>query len=168
MGDLYPECLVKKERSMKDLAVKCGSIALVVILLWFSIFAMIFLLPVAIVAGCLVYFFVFPRTDIEYEYLYVNGELDVDVVMAKKKRKKVNTFDLNQTDLVAPLNSRRMEYYNGNTRLKVLDYSSGNADAKRYGMITSVNQQNCKVILEPDENMINMMKKTAPSKVFTD
>ena len=168
MGDLYAECLVKKEKSTKDLLIKCGSIALVVILLWFSIFAMIFLLPVAIVAACLIYFFVFPRTDIEYEYLYVNGELDVDVVLAKKKRKKVNTFDLNQTDLVAPLDSRRMEYYNGNTRLKVLDYSSGNANAKRYGMITSANQQNCKVILEPDENMINMMKKTAPSKVFTD
>ncbi len=168
MGDLYAECLVKKERSTKDMMIKLGSIAAIVILLWFSIFAMLFLLPVVIVAACLVYFFVLPRTDIEYEYLYVNGELDVDMVMAKKKRKKANTFDLNQADLVAPLNSRRMEYYNGNSRLKVLDYSSGNPNAKRYAMITSANQQNCKVILEPDETMINMMKKTAPSKVFTD
>ena len=74
MGDLYAECLVKKERSTKDMMIKLGSIAAIVILLWFSIFAMLFLLPVVIVAACLVYFFVLPRTDIEYEYLYVNGE----------------------------------------------------------------------------------------------
>lgn len=168
MGDLYAECLVKREKNGKDLMIKGGSIALIVIMAWISIFAFVFLLPVTIVAAVLIYFFVFPRTDVEYEYLYVNGELDVDIVMAKKKRKKAQTFDLNQTDVMAPLNSRRLEYYNNNSRLKVLDYSSGNENAKRYGMITKANQQNCKVILEPDETMVEMMKKTAPSKVFTD
>ena len=168
MGDLFAECLVKKGKTGKDVMMKAGSVALVVVLALLSIFFMVFLVPVTILAAVLVYFLVFPRTDIEYEYLYVNGELDVDVIMGKKKRKKLKSFDLNQADLVAPLHSRRMEYYNQNTRMKTLDYSSGSESEKRYAMIIKADQQNCRVILEPDEDMIEMMKKSAPSKVFTD
>ena len=35
-------------------------------------------------------------------------------------------------------------------------------------MIVKLDQQTCKVILEPDETMLQMMKKSAPSKVFLD
>ena len=49
------------------------------------------------------------------------------MIMSKSKRKKVMSMNLREgADLVAPLDSHRMDYYNGNSRLKTLDYSSGN------------------------------------------
>ena len=69
--------------------------------------------------------------DLEYEYVYVNGELDIDKIMSKSK-KTFKIFDLTKLELIAPLNSHRMDYHNHNTNLKVLDYSSGKKDHKRF------------------------------------
>ena len=54
------------------------------------------------------------------------------MVMAKTKRKKVNTFDLREADLIAPVNSQRMAYYNNNSKLKILDYSSGDDKSQTF------------------------------------
>ena len=37
--------------------------------------------------------YLFRSMDIEYEYLYINGNLDVDKIMSKSRRKKV--FEMN-------------------------------------------------------------------------
>lgn len=109
-----------------------------------------------------------PKTDVEYEYLFINGDFDIDMVMAKTKRKRVKSFKLSEADLAAPLNSHRMDYYNGNQKMKVLDYSSGNSEHKRFGIITRLDGDLCKIILEPDEALAKAMKNSAPSKVFLD
>ena len=163
MSDLYSELLVKKEPTAKDSIVKYGMIVLTVL----AVGAGLFLLLVAVALGVASYF-VIPRTDLEYEYLFVNGEFDIDMVMSKSKRKKVMSMNLSEADLVAPLDSHRMDYYNGNSRLKTLDYSSGNQQHRRFAVIIKRGGENCKIIIEPDEQMAQAIKNSAPSKVFLD
>ena len=167
MSDLYSELFVKRERTIKDSIVKYGLIVLTVIAVIASLIStpLIWIAAIALGIAC---YFVIPKTDVEYEYLFVNGEFDIDMVMAKSKRKRVKSFNLSEADLVAPLNSHRMDYYNGNQNMKVLDYSSGNPQHKRFGVITRLDNATCKIILEPDEALAQAMKKTAPSKVFLD
>ena len=167
MSDLYSELLVKRERTIKDSIVKYGLIVLTVIAVIASLIStpLIWIAAIALGIAC---YFVIPKTDVEYEYLFVNGEFDIDMVMAKSKRKRVKSFNLSEADLGAPLNSHRMDYYNGNQNMKVLDYSSGNPQHKRFGVITRLDNATCKIILEPDEALAQAMKKTAPSKVFLD
>ena len=167
MSDLYSELLVKRERTIKDSIIKYGLIVLTVIAVIASLIStpLIWIAAIALGIAC---YFVIPKTDVEYEYLFVNGEFDIDMVMAKSKRKRVKSFNLSEADLVAPLNSHRMDYYNGNQKMKVLDYSSGNPQHKRFGVITRLDNATCKIILEPDEALAQAMKKTAPSKVFLD
>lgn len=167
MSDLYSELLVKRERTIKDSIIKYGLIVLTVIAVIASLISTPLIWIAAIALGIVCYF-VIPKTDVEYEYLFVNGEFDIDMVMAKSKRKRVKSFNLSEADLVAPLNSHRMDYYNGNQNMKVLDYSSGNPQHKRFGVITRLDNATCKIILEPDEALAQAMKKTAPSKVFLD
>ena len=152
MSDLYSELLVKKEPTAKDSIVKYGMIVLTVL----AVGAGLFISPML------------PRTDLEYEYLFVNGEFDIDMVMSKSKRKKVMSMNLSEADLVAPLDSHRMDYYNGNSRLKTLDYSSGNQQHRRFAVIIKSGGENCKIIIEPDEQMAQAIKNSAPSKVFLD
>ncbi len=52
--------------------------------------------------------------------------------------------------------------------MKVLDFSSGNPEHKRFGVITRLDGNLCKIILEPDEALAQAMKNSAPSKVFLD
>ena len=167
MGDLYSELMVKKDKTAKDSLLKYGLIVLTVL----AVFAGLIITPLALIIAValgIACYFVIPKTDVEYEYLFVNGEFDIDMVMAKSKRKRVKSFNLSEADLVAPLNSHRMDYYNGNQNMKVLDYSSGNPQHKRFGVITRLDNATCKIILEPDEALAQAMKKTAPSKVFLD
>ena len=167
MSDLYSEFLVKKESTAKDAIVKYGLIVLTVLAAGAGLFINPLLLVLAIALGVACYF-VIPRTDLEYEYLFVNGEFDIDMVMAKSKRKKVMSVNLSEADLIAPLNSHKMDYYNGNQKMKTIDFSSGIEDHKRYAMIVRDSGETCKVILELDDELANTMKNSAPSKVFLD
>ena len=167
MSDLYSELLVKKKQTAKDMVVKYGLIVLTVIMAIGGLLVNGLLLVPAVALGVACYF-VIPKTDLEYEYLFVNGELDIDMIMSKSKRKRVKSIQLAEADLVAPLKSHRMDYYNGNQNMKVLDFSSGNPEHKRFGVITRLDGNLCKIILEPDEALAQAMKNSAPSKVFLD
>ncbi len=167
MSDLYSELLVKKESTAKDAVIKYGLIVLTVLAAFAGFFISPIVLIVAIALGVACYF-VIPRTDLEYEYLFVNGEFDIDMVMAKSKRKKVMSMNLSEADLIAPLNSHKMDYYNGNSRMKTLDYSSGNSQHKRFAVIIKAGGENSRIIIEPDEQMAQALKNSAPSKVFLD
>ena len=167
MSDLYSELLVKKKQTAKDMVVKYGLIVLTVIMAIGGLLVNGLLLVPAVALGVACYF-VIPKTDLEYEYLFVNGELDIDMIMSKSKRKRVKTLNISECDLMAPVNSHRMDYYNSNQKMKVLDYSSGNSEHKRFGIITRLDGDLCKIILEPDAALVKAMKNSAPSKVFLD
>lgn len=167
MSDLYSELLVKKEQTAKDMLVKYGLIVLTAL----AVFAGLFIHPLALIAAValgIACYFIIPKTDVEYEYLFINGDMDIDMVMSKSKRKRVRSFKLSEVDLAAPVDSHRMDYYNGNQKMKVLDYSSGNAQHKRFAVITRIDGETCKIIIEPDEHLAQAMKNSAPSKVFLD
>ena len=167
MGDLYSELLVKKDKTAKDSLLKYGLIVLTVL----AVFAGLIITPLALIIAValgIACYFVIPKTDVEYEYLFINGDFDIDMIMSKTKRKKVKSFKLSESDLAAPLDSHRMDYYNGNQNMKVLDFSSGNLEHKRFGVITRLDGNLCKIILEPDEALAQAMKNSAPSKVFLD
>lgn len=167
MSDLYSELLVKKEQTAKDVAVRYGLIAVTALFVAAGLFVSVLLLIPAIALG-IVSYFIIPKTDLEYEYLFVNGDMDIDMVMAKSKRKKAISFKITEADLVAPLSSHRMDYYNGNQKMKVMDYSSGNPEHKRFAVITRHGNESCKIIIEPDDQMALAIKNSAPSKVFLD
>ena len=87
MSELYSEFLVKKESTFKDAMIKYGLIALTVVAVAAGLFVspLIFLVAIGLGIAC---YFIIPKTDLEYEYLFVNGELDIDMIMSKSKRKK--------------------------------------------------------------------------------
>ena len=167
MSNLYSELLVKRERTIKDSITKYGLIVLtaIAVIAGLIITPLIWIAAVALGIAC---YFVIPKTDVEYEYLFINGDFDIDMIMSKTKRKKVKSFKLSESDLAAPLDSHRMDYYNGNQNMKVLDFSSGNPEHKRFGVITRLDGNLCKIILELDDELANTMKNSAPSKVFLD
>ena len=167
MSDLYSELLVKKKQTGKDLVIKYGLIVLTVIMVLGGLVLNALLLVPAIALGVACYF-VIPKTDLEYEYLFVNGELDIDMIMSKSKRKRVKSLQLAEADLVAPLKSHRMDYYNGNSRMKTLVFSSGNPEHKRFAIIMKAGGENSRIIIEPDDEMAKAIKNSAPSKVFLD
>lgn len=167
MSDLYTELLVKKRKTAKDSLIKYGLIVLTVLLFLAGLLTTPLILILAVAAGIAAYFII-PKTDLEYEYLFVNGTMDIDMIMSKAKRKRVLSFNLSEADIAAPVKSHRMDYYNNNQRMKTLDYSSGIPENNRMAVITKIGNDTCRIIIEPDEALANVMKHSAPSKVFLD
>ena len=167
MTDMYSELLVKKEQTVKDQAIKI----LLIFLLVFTAIAGLILTPLAWVLTIglgIAAYFVLPLLDLEYEYVFVNGELDIDRIASKAKRKRMKSFDLAKMEIMAPVNSHRMDYQNHNTNLKVLNYSSGEKDHKVYAMIIPDEKDVYKVLIEPDRELLDNIKKSCPRKVFED
>lgn len=164
MGDTYVEYLVAKKPSVIMTFLKILLVMLTVVFVLIGFFNFIALIIAAAAAAGA--YFASLNADIEYEYLYLEREISVDKVMAKRRRKKVGTFSVEQMEIFAPLNSHRLDSYR-NMNTKTLDYSSGiaNQPERRYMMIYN---GNTKVILEPNEAMIKAVQSVAPRKVFTD
>ena len=81
MGDFYTEQLVKKKTDGKDIAMKILLIVLTVISFFIAfLMPLLILVPILFVVADV---FLFRRMDVEYEYIYINGDLDIDKVMHK-------------------------------------------------------------------------------------
>lgn len=163
--ETYVECMVKKKANGLMSALKVLLIGITVITGLLGFMGLIVFLIIAVVAGVGAYF-VSLNANLEYEYLYVDKQLTVDKIMARTRRKKVETFDLERMEILAPIKSWHLDDYK-NRQLKVVDYSSGVAQQPdiRYSMIYNGEKR---VIFEPNAEMVAAIKSIAPRKVFTD
>lgn len=98
--DVFKEQLVKKLPTTKEILMKAGLIlatgliviAAVVYSPFLGSFALLAIMAgVGAVYGCI---YLYPMLNIEYEYILTNGEMDVDKILGKKKRKRLLTFDV--------------------------------------------------------------------------
>ena len=87
MSDLYTEVLVKKQQTGKDKAIKGVLIFFTVLFAAAGIMMNPLILLLALVLGIVDYIFI-PKLSVEFEYLYVNGELDIDRIYSQSRRKR--------------------------------------------------------------------------------
>ena len=163
MSESYVELLVKKKKTPKDSILKGLMIAGIVILVLIGLVIPLVLIA-AIALGVLAYFKM-PGLDLEFEYLYVNGELDIDKIMSKVKRKRVGSFDISKAEMVAPVKSHELDYYRQSKDLKVVDCSSGEDHANVYGMVIKDEKGMKLVLFEPNQEILVDMRRIAPRKV---
>lgn len=166
MNDSYKELLVKKEQGTKDKLLRGISIVPTVLAVLLTLMTgSIILFIIAIGFGVLDYF-VFQWTDIEYEYLYLDKEITIDKIMAKTRRKRVLTIDVNKIEILAPEKSYQLDSYR-NRDVKAQDYSAGHdlPDQKLYVMFYEGSQ---KYLLNLTEDFAKTLKGIAPRKVFLD
>ncbi len=163
MSDMYRELLIKKEPGISDKLLKAGLILATVLAA-----AAVLFTPWAILiltALCFVDYFKFPSFHMEFEYLYVNGELDVDKIMAKTTRKRAASYDMKNMEMLALWDSHPMDSYRNNQRTKVVDFSSGRAGAPVYAMVYDGEKGTEVVLFEPDEIILDDICRIAPQKV---
>lgn len=165
MSDLYSELLVKRRPSLKDGLIRSALLGLTtaaVIMVLLSLNPIILLVALVL---ALVDYFVIPKLNVEFEYLHINDEIDVDKIFSKQKRKRVMTIDLNQVEVVAPLGSHHLDSYQN---LKTIDYSANDREQRPYVLVTSRNNSLVKVMLQLDQPMFQNIKRRMPRTAFDD
>lgn len=161
MNDCYIEQLVKQKTPFSTIIKKVGLI-IATMLVAFIVLLYPILLPLIVVMISLD-FFLFKRMDLEYEYIFFNGDLDIDKIMSKESRKKLMVFNIKDMEVLAPSGSVELQQYRN---LKTYNYSTRTPGNKTYEMVTVQKGRKIKVIFEPNEDILNGMKMYAPRKVF--
>lgn len=165
MSENYMELLVKKENTFKDTLARSLCIAITAVAVLLAMAGGIVFLIAAVVLGLLTYF-VWLNTDLEYEYLYVDKELQIDKIMAKTKRKKVATFEIERMEILAPANSHRLDSYKNRT-FKESDYSSRRKMQPDTRLVMIYNGEK-RIFLENKPELSQIIRAVAPRKVFMD
>lgn len=163
MSETYVECLVKAKQKTGMKLLKYLLIGLTVVFGLLALMGFVMALIAAVITGVGAYF-VNLYSDLEYEYLYLDKELVIDKVMAKSKRKRVATYQLDRMEILAPIHSYQLDNYK-NRQVKIKDYSIGEElkPDLRYALFYEGGE---KLILSPSEEMIKVMRSAAPRKVF--
>ena len=167
MNDGYEEILVKRGKTPKDTILKVLTIGLVALLVAAGIFLFnpIFLV-LGMVLGLLAYYLVLPNFDLEYEYLYVGGDIDIDKIMAKRKRKRIASYSKDNLEIMAPTGSDHVASYEKNGKIK--DFTSMNPEKKTWTLVYGSENSSETVRLELTEEIAKDMRRFAPRKVFFD
>ena len=161
MSDFYTEQLVKKQSGAKEMAIRAGLIVLTVIAVFIVLmFPLGIILPILAVVLDV---FMFRRLNVEYEYMFVNGDLDVDKIMGRAKRKRMFSMNVSEMELLAPSDAPELRQYQN---AKTLDFSSGTGQAKLYTLVVADHGELKKVVFEPNETIIEGFFVLAPRKVI--
>lgn len=167
MGDIFNEQLVEKSNSLKDnlirVAIIIGAIVLIMVCSMVPVLVG-FLIPIALVIifGAV---FLMRRLNVEFEYIFTSGDLDIDKIFNKNKRKKFISIDVRKIEIMVPVNSKDHASELSNYE-KVIDCSSGTNNNNTYAAMIVRNGKREKLILEPNEKMLKAIKKYIPRKIM--
>ncbi len=169
--DTYKEYMVKKKTTGKDKAVRPICIAILVLIL---AGAVIFAgTTVGFIIFCLDlilgYYFikvVFPKSDVEYEYLYCDKHISVDAIYSKATRKNLGDYDISKMDLLCPVKSYRADEFK-NKNLEEHQYWSLEESElhEPYALFYDGKQ---KIVLDLPRDFVKMVQNNSPRKVFFD
>ncbi len=164
MNDLYTEASVKKRVTATDTLIK---VVVVVALVAMILAGFLFnkLITILGVVGIFVAYYLLPQLNVMYEYVFCDGQLDFDKIMAGEKRKHMYRLDFDHVLIMAPANSHALDGYKSNPAAKKLDFTSLEKDRKVYCIVESSGDLQTLVYFEPNEKMISYIKQKAPRKV---
>ena len=158
--DAYAEWLVKRKDPIYAVPVKILMAVLCLVSLLIAMqtaFGAILLIAVGIAA-----YFVFINLSVEFEYLV--GDVSIDRILARSRRKKVLDCKKEEIQIVAPSDSYMLKDYE-KTGMKVKDCTSGRNGSKTYALIYQQGADCVKILFEPNEKILRALRHSVPGKL---
>lgn len=162
MNGLYTETTVKKYTSFKT---KLGITMWIIATLYLFVFTLftsgMSLKLLVLINIILMIVFIPNMVNKDYEYIFCDGQIDIDVIKRKRKRKHLKRYDLINADLFAPIGDPKIKDYAIEWKK---DFTSGRGGQNVYGIIFRFNDRYALIKLEPSLKMIWMAKQKMPRK----
>ncbi len=148
---------------LKIAGVLLGGLVLMAALLLFGGYAG-FLAP--LIGVGIIYGIWYLLTDMnrEYEYIVTNGDLDIDLIIARRKRKRIYSGKSKEFELMAKVGSDDYRQAQKGS-YKLLDCSSRIQSPDNWFVLTDYKGQRLMLIFAPDERMLKSLKRFNPSKI---
>lgn len=164
MNELYAECYVK---TIPNTAANIKKMAMLFLAGVAAAFMLMFLTTgIAVIIGGVVIGLVcwrLPYQKVDYEYIFVDGQLDFDKIMGGQKRKNALRIDFEDMEVMAPEKSHALDSYKN---CEIRDFSANNPEVKNYAIIINKGEKKTKILFSPNEKMIAVMKNKTRSKIL--
>lgn len=164
----YSEQIVKKKIGNTTFASLIGILCLIAVIVFASIYLSMFfdwLVPVAILMfamGIYLGYYLIKNSGVEYEYTFVLGEMRVDRIKGKSKRKRITVFDVKAVDQLG-------KYINTETKKANIDISKyenvlraaineKNEDTYYAVIHDKIRKKPAILLFTPDKRTLNMIK----------
>ena len=157
--DFFNEWIVKKKKTAQDIMSTIiifltALLLLYLVLIQFSAGKLIFLVPVEIALIIYVAYLLWSSLNVEYEYSVTNGDLDIDKIVAKKRRKKLVRVKIRDFEYFAPLDDKHIKVAEDPSVNRVIDASSDLDSPNVYFAIYFNNSEKVCLLFEPTDKMI--------------
>lgn len=164
--DNFSEQLVKREAAssdkMKKILIYGGGVLITIILVIFSILqlgSMFSMLGLLLAAGAgYGTYFLGQSTYVEYEYTFTNGELDIDKIVAKKKRTPMITADVGKFIAFGKYSEKLTE----TDDMTVVISSDNIASHEYYADFVHSDYGKTRLIFSPNETMLDNIRRSLP------
>ncbi len=167
--DVFMEQLVKRKMMPFDLLINAliiiaAIVAVVVILgpvssLLPGYGSIMLLASIAVIFGA---FYLIYNKNVEFEYIFTNGELDVDTIIAKKRRKRLVTVSCKNVTAAG-------EYKPGNSQeascAKVINATSGSNAETWFLVFAHRTFGKTMLIFEPNAELLENIKNALPREL---
>jgi hypothetical protein len=167
--DIFIEKIIKRKKTIIDYLIIAGIIiaglflAMIILSLKFlnSFMPLLF-------AGIIYLAYIFIKgRNIEYEYIVTNGDLDIDMIIAQRKRKRLFSANCKDFEVMAKKSSS-MFNQNVQSIKKVLNAATSLDSPDVYFATLVKDNEKMVVFFEPNEKILNSFKKYNPRNVFTE
>lgn len=157
MNDFMYEQLVARKAKASVFLIRILVIALVAVLFFLGpLFIGFIAPPLAIVLAAAAAFLIFPKLNVEYEYILLNHDMQIDVIYNKSRRKTLLEFDIRKIEAITRNSSAP------GIPQKTYDFSTGRNTDQVYAVTVPVDQQSACILLEPDDTMKEHMNSWLP------
>ncbi len=163
MHDFYVEQIVKANKNKKMGGAQKAAMVLTIFFAAVTLlldYRAILLTAIAAVAT----WYLNSNQNSEYEYLFVNGQLDVDVVKTRK-RKRLGTFQMEELECMAEKDSVRLDGYKGRS-MKQIHAMTGSSGFQPYTLIFKQDRGYVQVTIEPEEELLKIFQTLVPNKIL--
>lgn len=173
--DIFLEYLMKKKLTWLDFLKKLGIVLAALVLCYVVLIgfwqvqflrAYIFIA----LAGVVYFAMIFMRNfDLEYEYIFTNGDLDIDKVKARKTRKRMVSLSCKNIELMA--SDKNMTYkrnFEDGTFAQKYNAVFNPEDGRVYHVIFSKNGERSLLTFQPPVKLLEAMRKMNPRCVNVD
>ncbi|NLM62183.1 MAG: hypothetical protein GX193_08930 [Clostridiales bacterium] len=168
MNDVFVEQIIEKRQDLKSTLKKLGIFfaALLISSVFLVIGILRFIFP-AVFALCMYGAFRFVKDqNIEFEYSFTNGELDIDRIIGRRKRKSELSVRVRKFEIMAPMVEKYRKEYETQNIVRIVDASSSPVSGSRwFARFNDDSGLTTLLIFEPNERLINAISKYIPGKL---
>lgn len=169
--EVFVEYMVKKKKSpldyLKVALLLLAGLFVVFILMNFILIQFIGTIVLLVIAGIvyLVYRLV-TSINLEYEYILTNSDIDVDMIINARRRKRMTTVNLRSVECFAQKKSPEFNRFSNSQGIKKLFACRDAADDNTCFVVYTEGEQTKMLFFDPNEKIADRIKTLNPQKTF--